>query len=101
MGNYETALIYFDGVISQISQYDTAHSRLLTSPRYLRTVEDPELQKKWAKARTDLTAEFQTVKDILAELNSFKVHRHFREPAHSSIDSGIEERCDATRFEAC
>jgi len=59
LGNYETALVYYDGIISQIQQY-------------LRTVRDPEERNRWEKFMETLGTEIQLVKDCNHELSLFK-----------------------------
>ncbi|GBG59456.1 hypothetical protein CBR_g38481 [Chara braunii] len=59
LGNYDTALVYFDGVISQIN-------------KHLRTVDDPVIRQKWIKCKEDLAEEFDIVKQIDLERLAFK-----------------------------
>ncbi|GAQ87424.1 AAA-type ATPase family protein [Klebsormidium nitens] len=51
LGQYDTALVCFDGVISQIN-------------KHLRSVDDPYIQSKWLKCKKDLTEEFNLVKQL-------------------------------------
>ncbi|KAL3689086.1 hypothetical protein R1sor_015395 [Riccia sorocarpa] len=59
LGNYDTALIFFDGVIAQIN-------------KHLSSVEDPYIRSKWVKCKKDLFEEFEIVKHIDAERQGFK-----------------------------
>ncbi|KAL2631198.1 hypothetical protein R1flu_015884 [Riccia fluitans] len=59
LGNYDTALIFFDGVIAQIN-------------KHLSSVEDPYIRSKWVKCKKDLFEEFEIVKHIDAEKQGFK-----------------------------
>ncbi|CAM6090201.1 unnamed protein product [Calypogeia fissa] len=59
LGNYDTALIFFDGVVAQIN-------------KHLSTVEDPYIRTKWVKCKKDLFEEFEIVKHIDAERQGFK-----------------------------
>ena len=42
LGNYEAALVYFDGVVAQIQQH-------------LRTLDDPHLRQQWLRCKEELT----------------------------------------------
>ncbi|KAJ3187090.1 Katanin p60 ATPase-containing subunit A1 [Gaertneriomyces sp. JEL0708] len=59
LGNYDTALLYFESILQTIQ----IHARSVDSPR---------LRDAWLLARQELTEEFQLVKDIGMELASFK-----------------------------
>ena len=59
MGNYETSTVYYQGAINQIS-------KLLT------VIEDPSRQVTWKNIRTELTQEFEIVKNIQTSLSFFK-----------------------------
>ncbi|KAG6545358.1 hypothetical protein Mapa_013207 [Marchantia paleacea] len=59
LGNYDTALIFFDGVIAQIN-------------KHLNSVDDPYIRSKWVKCKKDLFEEFEIVKHIDAERQGFK-----------------------------
>eukprot|EP00003_Mantamonas_plastica_P029329 TRINITY_DN691_c0_g1_i1.p1 TRINITY_DN691_c0_g1~~TRINITY_DN691_c0_g1_i1.p1 ORF type:complete len:519 (+),score=181.58 TRINITY_DN691_c0_g1_i1:60-1559(+) len=60
LGQYDTSLVYFDGVMDQIQQY-------------LRTVKDPSIRRKWQSVKETVTDEFQTVKSLSEELSGFQV----------------------------
>ncbi|KAJ3050445.1 Katanin p60 ATPase-containing subunit A1 [Rhizophlyctis rosea] len=59
LGNYETALMYFESILQNIHLH-------------ARTVEDPALRERWAKTRQELATELQVIKDISLEISSFK-----------------------------
>ncbi|KAJ3021943.1 Katanin p60 ATPase-containing subunit A-like 1 [Thoreauomyces humboldtii] len=60
LGNYDTALLYFESILQTIQQY-------------AKTVDDPALRDRWLQTRQELSVEFGTVKEIGMELASFKV----------------------------
>ncbi|XP_072018917.1 katanin p60 ATPase-containing subunit A1-like [Amphiura filiformis] len=76
LGNYETSMVYYQGVIQQIQ-------KMVTSIR------EPDRKHRWQKIRQELSQEYDHVKDINATLSSFKsdpVHDHggiqaYRQPA--------------------
>ena len=59
LGNYEAALVYFDGATAQIQQH-------------LRSLDDPHLRQQWMRAKEELANEFSIVKDIEKTLSCFK-----------------------------
>eukprot|EP01112_Ceratiomyxa_fruticulosa_P012966 TRINITY_DN3619_c0_g1_i1.p1 TRINITY_DN3619_c0_g1~~TRINITY_DN3619_c0_g1_i1.p1 ORF type:complete len:578 (+),score=135.58 TRINITY_DN3619_c0_g1_i1:353-2086(+) len=65
IGNYDTSLVYFDGVIAQIQQY-------------LRTLRDPSAKIKWNKVKDDLNAEVRIIKEISAQISAFKDPRSLK-----------------------
>ena len=48
LGNYEAALVYFDGATAQIQQH-------------LRSLDDPHLRQQWMRAKEELANEFAIV----------------------------------------
>ena len=58
MGNYETSTVYYQGVITQVS-------KLLT------VLEDPSRQAMWRTIQTELTQEFELVRNIQTSLSFF------------------------------
>jgi katanin p60 ATPase-containing subunit A1 len=60
-GNYETAVVYFDGILVKIQQY-------------LRTLNDAKLKTRWTKIKENLNNELQVLKDIQNELSLFKAN---------------------------
>ncbi|KAH9560340.1 hypothetical protein CY35_06G100600 [Sphagnum magellanicum] len=59
LGNYDTALIFFDGVLAQIN-------------KHIRRVDDPYLRTKWNNCKRDLFEEFDIVKKLGVEKQAFK-----------------------------
>ena len=67
LGNYETALVYY--------QFVTGHiQRLLT------TITDPNRKQRWQEVRQDIVQEYEHVKEISGILASFKTDN----PSHPS-----------------
>ncbi len=60
LGNYDSALLYFESVLNTIHQH-------------AKTVRDPDLKQSWLETRQTLTMEFQLIKEMAQELASFKV----------------------------
>eukprot|EP00002_Diphylleia_rotans_P040673 TRINITY_DN9707_c0_g1_i2.p1 TRINITY_DN9707_c0_g1~~TRINITY_DN9707_c0_g1_i2.p1 ORF type:complete len:432 (+),score=83.10 TRINITY_DN9707_c0_g1_i2:89-1384(+) len=59
LGNYDLALLQFDGVIAAIQQQ-------------LKVEPDPVMREKWQNVKEGLNKEFKFVKDIVTELSYFK-----------------------------
>ncbi|KAG0566220.1 hypothetical protein M758_7G043600 [Ceratodon purpureus] len=59
LGNYDTAIIFFEGVLAQINKHSSS-------------VDDPYLRTKWNKCKKDLMEEFNIVKQIDAERQAFR-----------------------------
>ncbi|CAK9229323.1 unnamed protein product [Sphagnum jensenii] len=59
LGNYDTALIFFEGVLAQIN-------------KHISSIDDPYLLTKWNKCKRDLSEEFNIVRQIDAERQAFK-----------------------------
>lgn len=59
LGNYDTSLVYYQGVIQQIK-------------RLLETIREPERKRSWIQAREQLSQEYEQVKEICDTLASFK-----------------------------
>lgn len=59
LGSYDTALIFFEGVLAQINKHAS-------------NVDDPYLRTKWNKCKKDLMEEFNMVKQIDAERQAFR-----------------------------
>eukprot|EP00013_Stygamoeba_regulata_P006941 CAMPEP_0177635314 /NCGR_PEP_ID=MMETSP0447-20121125/3834_1 /TAXON_ID=0 /ORGANISM="Stygamoeba regulata, Strain BSH-02190019" /LENGTH=468 /DNA_ID=CAMNT_0019137091 /DNA_START=41 /DNA_END=1447 /DNA_ORIENTATION=+ len=55
-GNYETSLVYFDSVLTQIN-------------RYIKSLDDTSLKIRWNKTKGDLTTERQLIKELAAEVS--------------------------------
>lgn len=80
LGNYETSLCYFEGVIAQID-------------RFLETEQSKQVKTKWIKTRQDLTRELQIVKDINSELSFFNEKPGVK-PRPSALDRPITPASD-------
>ncbi|KPL94029.1 katanin p60 ATPase-containing subunit A1-like protein [Sarcoptes scabiei] len=63
LGNYETALIYYQGVVQQIH-------------RHLQTITDLSLKEKWQEVQQVIAQEYEVVKDLHATLLNFKGDHH-------------------------
>ena len=63
MGNYETATVYYQGVVQQIH-------------RLLGTIDDPGRKMKWQQIQGEIAQEYDVVKNIMATLNAFKGGSH-------------------------
>lgn len=63
LGNYETASVYYQGVIQQIH-------------RMLATIEDPGRKMKWQQIQGEVAQEFDVVKNITQTLALFKGESH-------------------------
>lgn len=59
LGNYDSSLLYFESVLNTIQ----SHIKSLT---------DPLLKVSWTNTRQELFKEFNLIKEISQELNSFK-----------------------------
>ncbi|XP_038048023.1 katanin p60 ATPase-containing subunit A1-like isoform X1 [Patiria miniata] len=59
LGNYETSLVYYEGVLQQIQ-------------KLLINIREPERKHQWQKVKQDLAQEYEHVKDISKTLNNFK-----------------------------
>jgi len=59
LGNYDTSLVYFDGVLQKIQIY-------------IKSIHDPYSKERWIDLKNNLLSEFQIIKDISMELGSFK-----------------------------
>ncbi|RKO84130.1 hypothetical protein BDK51DRAFT_28965, partial [Blyttiomyces helicus] len=77
LGNYETALVYFESVLQ------TIHLQA-------RSIEDPILRERWTYTRQDLSQELQVVKDLSMEIASFK-ERPLRPEGHTRSRSGDDD----------
>lgn len=67
LGNYETALIYYQGVVQQIH-------------RHLQTITDHNLKEKWQEVQQIIAQEYEVVKDLHATLLNFKGDHHNSRP---------------------
>ncbi|KAI1301670.1 Katanin p60 ATPase-containing subunit A1 [Halotydeus destructor] len=82
LGNYETSLVYYQGVVQQIH-------------RLLQTVNDPTRKERWQTIQQQIAQEYEYVKDIQTILQGFKgdhhnnrpITRHNSSPSFSADDS--------------
>ncbi|KAJ8027390.1 Katanin p60 ATPase-containing subunit A1 [Holothuria leucospilota] len=80
LGNYETSMVYYQGVLQQIQ-------KLLT------TTHEPEQKHLWQTVRQELAQEYQHVKDINNTLNAFK-------QTSASPRSGSSDNYQAPSYQA-
>lgn len=59
LGNYDTALVYYQGVIQQIQ-------------KLIAQIKEPVRKQKWQEARQMIAVEYEHVKDISQTLGNFK-----------------------------
>ncbi|KAF7657564.1 hypothetical protein LDENG_00025290 [Lucifuga dentata] len=59
LGNYDSSLVYYQGVIDQIH-------------KYCQSIRDPALKVKWQQVRQELIEEYEQVQRIEGTLQSFK-----------------------------
>ncbi|XP_071955923.1 katanin p60 ATPase-containing subunit A1-like isoform X2 [Antedon mediterranea] len=59
LGNYETSLVYYEGVLQQIQ-------------KFISSMREPARKHMWQKIRQDIAEEYNQVKEINTTLNSFK-----------------------------
>ncbi|XP_064412052.1 katanin p60 ATPase-containing subunit A1 isoform X2 [Latimeria chalumnae] len=60
LGNYDSAMVYYQGVLDQIN-------------KYVFSVKDLSLQQKWQQVCQEISLEAKHVKDIMSTLESFKL----------------------------
>ncbi|GLH05023.1 Spastin [Gryllus bimaculatus] len=72
MGNYESANVYYQGVIQQIH-------------RLLLTIADPTRKGKWQSVQRQINQEFEHVKAMMNTLQLFKVDSHPDKPVGFSL----------------
>jgi len=63
LGNYETASVYYQGVVQQIH-------------RLLGSIDDPVRKMKWQQIQGEVAQEYDVVKNIMQTLNQFKGGHH-------------------------
>ncbi|XP_013776338.1 katanin p60 ATPase-containing subunit A1-like [Limulus polyphemus] len=73
LGNYETALVYYEGVVEQLH-------------RLLQTINDPGRKEKWQKIQQQIIQEYEQVKDIQDILNGFKSDSHCDRPTTAQMN---------------
>nr|ACO08894.1 Katanin p60 ATPase-containing subunit A-like 1 [Osmerus mordax] len=62
LGNYDSSMVYYQGVIQQILKHCQA-------------LRDPALKVKWQKVRQELVVEYEQVKGIVGTLETFKTDK--------------------------
>lgn len=67
LGNYETALVYYQGVVQQIH-------------RLLQTINDSIRKARWQQIQQQVAQEYELVKDIPTVLSGFKSDNHTDRP---------------------
>lgn len=72
LGNYETALVYYQGVVQQIH-------------RLLQTINDPIRKERWQQIQQQIAQEYEQVKDIQNILNGFKSDSHCDRPINTRM----------------
>jgi len=77
LGNYDTSLVYFDGVLQKIQIY-------------IKSIHDPYIKERWIELRNCLLSEFQIIKDISMELGSFKFSNN--RSSNDSLDNYNSEQ---------
>ena len=65
LGNYETALIYYQGVVQQIH-------------RHLQTITDHNLKEKWQEVQQIIAQEYEVVKDLHQTLLNFELQSYLK-----------------------
>ncbi|XP_028393172.1 katanin p60 ATPase-containing subunit A1-like [Dendronephthya gigantea] len=75
LGNYDTSLVYFQGVLQQIQKYVVG-------------IVDPVRKQKWHQIRQELAQEYEQVNDMNKTLNNFKKDPT---PRHYGGAGGYEE----------
>ncbi|EFX87921.1 hypothetical protein DAPPUDRAFT_305607 [Daphnia pulex] len=78
LGNYETAGVYYQGVVQQIH-------------RLLPTINDPTNKGRWQSAQQQLAYEFEQLRSIQGTLNSFKSDNHTDRPIGPARNIPYEE----------
>lgn len=76
LGNYETALIYYQGVVQQIH-------------RHLQTLSDQQLKEEWQKIQQKIAQEYEMVKDLQSSLLNFKGDNHLSRPINANIGASM------------
>ena len=66
LGNYDTSLVYYQGVLQQIQKRINGF-----------VAKDSDIRSKWQLLRQELCQEYQYVKDITATLASFKIEGNY------------------------
>jgi len=78
LGNYDTAMVYYQGVLQQIQ-------------KHLNALNDQELRSSWQSVRQELAQEYEHVKDITSTLASFKLEGSYSAPSQRGNRAVFEE----------
>ena len=70
LGNYDTAMVYYQGVLQQIQKHINHFP-----------TKESEARASWQSLRQELNQEYEYVKDITATLASFKVDGNYTSPS--------------------
>ena len=85
LGNYETASVYYQGVIQQIH-------------RLLSTIDDPSRKQKWQQVQGEVAQEYDVVKSIMQTLALFKGgETHDSRQVGPGLRSGFQSFEEPTR----
>jgi len=84
VGNYETATVYYQGVIQQIH-------------RLLATIEDPQRKFKWQQIQGEVAQEYDVVKNIVQTLALFKGESHDARQVGPGLRSSLQSFEEPTR----
>lgn len=76
LGNYETALIYYQGVVQQIH-------------RHLQSLTDQQLKGEWQNIQQKIAQEYEMVKDLQSSLLNFKGDNHLSRPINANLGTSI------------
>ena len=80
LGNYDTAMVYYQGVLQQIQKH------INTLP-----AKESAIRSSWQSLRQELSQEHQYVKDITATLASFKIEGSYTAPSQRPGRGGAYE----------
>lgn len=74
LGNYDTALVYYQGVLQQIQ-------------KHIASIKDISLRSKWQQVRQEYSQEYENVKAISNTLSSFKTEGSYPQ-SHRPVRGG-------------
>jgi len=78
LGNYETASVYYQGVVQQIH-------------RLLGSIDDPVRKMKWQQIQGEVAQEYDVIKNITQTLNMFKGGHHDSQHVGVRSNTSFEE----------
>ncbi|XP_076807705.1 katanin p60 ATPase-containing subunit A1-like [Clavelina lepadiformis] len=80
LGNYDTAMVYYQGVLQQIQKLvNNLPSK------------ESEIRSAWQSLRQELAQEYEHIKDITSTLASFKVEGSYSAPSQRARGGAFEE----------